>query len=75
MENPLQKSSTCFQKIVKQQRGSLMQIYKYIRFTKIKTPYKTNIRIHFRHEAGCTGHAPGFHLHFEPGDCFIGAGI
>ena len=75
MEKPLQKISPCFQAIAKKQGGSLMRIYKDTRFAKDKTPYKTNIGIHFRHEAGCSVHAPGFYLHVEPGDCFIGAGI
>lgn len=75
MEKPLQKISPCFQAIPKKQGGSLMRIYKDTRFAKDKTPYKTNIGIHFRHEAGCSVHAPGFYLHVEPGDCFIGAGI
>ncbi len=75
IEKPLQKISPCFQAIPKKQGGSLMRIYKDTRFAKDKTPYKTNIGIHFRHEAGCSVHAPGFYLHVEPGDCFIGAGI
>ena len=31
--------------------------------------------IHFRHEAGCDVHAPGFYVHIQPKECFIGAGI
>ncbi len=75
IEKPLQKISPCFQAIPKKQGGSLMRIYKDTRFAKDKTPYKTNIGIHFRHEAGGSVHAPGFYLHVEPGNCFIGAGI
>jgi uncharacterized protein (TIGR02453 family) len=75
IEKPLQKISPCFQAVAKKQGGSLMRIYKDTRFAKDKTPYKTNIGIHFRHEAGCSVHTPGFYLHVEPGDCFIGAGI
>lgn len=75
MEKPLQKISPCFTAIAKKQGGSLMRIYKDTRFAKDKTPYKTNIGIHFRHEAGCSVHAPGFYLHVEPGNVFLGAGI
>ncbi|NQV27121.1 MAG: DUF2461 domain-containing protein [Rhodopirellula sp.] len=75
MEQPLLKISPCFQAIAKKQGGSLMRIYKDTRFAKDKTPYKTNIGIHFRHEAGCSVHAPGFYVHVEPGNCFVGAGI
>ena len=55
--------------------GSLMRIYRDTRFSKDKTPYKTNIGIQFRHEAGKDIHAPGYYLHIEPGGCFIGIGL
>ena len=55
--------------------GSLMRVYRDTRFGKDKTPYKTNIGIHFRHVRAKDVHAPGFYLHIEPGDVFIGAGI
>jgi len=55
--------------------GSLMRIYRDVRFGKDKRPYKTNIGIQFRHEQGRDVHAPGFYLHIEPGECFVGAGI
>lgn len=75
MEKPLQKISPCFTAIAKKQGGSLMRIYKDTRFAKDKTPYKTNIGIQFRHEAGCSVHAPGYYLHVEPGSVFLGVGI
>ena len=52
-----------------------MRIYRDVRFGKDKRPYKTNIGIQFRHEQGRDVHAPGFYLHIEPGECFVGAGI
>lgn len=55
--------------------GSLMRIYRDVRFAKDKRPYKTNIGIHFRHERAKDVHAPGFYVHIEPGECFIGVGI
>ncbi len=55
--------------------GSLMRIYRDMRFSPNKTPYKTNIGIQFRHELGKNVHAPGFYVHIEPGSCFFGAGI
>jgi len=55
--------------------GSLMRIYRDVRFGKDKRPYKTNIGIQFRHERGKDVHAPGFYLHIEPGECFVGVGI
>ena len=55
--------------------GSLMRPYRDIRFSKDKTPYKTNVGIHFRHEGGRDVHAPGFYLHLEPGQNFAGVGL
>ncbi len=55
--------------------GSLMRVYRDTRFGKDKTPYKTNIGIQFRHERGRDVHAPGFYVHVEPGQCFLGAGL
>ena len=55
--------------------GSLFRIHRDTRFSKDKTPYKTNIGIHFRHNAAKDAHAPGFYLHLEPGACFFGCGI
>ena len=55
--------------------GSLFRIYRDTRFSKDKSPYKTHIGIHFRHELAKSAHAPGFYLHLEPGQTFLGAGI
>jgi uncharacterized protein (TIGR02453 family) len=55
--------------------GSLMRIYRDTRFSKDKTPYKTNIGIQFRHEVGKDVHAPGYYLHIAPGECFVGIGL
>ena len=55
--------------------GSLFRIYRDTRFSKDKSPYKTHVGIHFRHEAAKSAHAPGFYLHLEPGSVFLGAGI
>lgn len=55
--------------------GSLMRPYRDVRFSKDKTPYKTNVGIQFRHEAGKDVHAPGFYLHLEPGENFAGVGL
>ena len=55
--------------------GSLMRPYRDTRFTQDKTPYKTNVGIHFRHEQGKDVHAPGFYLHIEPRACFAAVGL
>lgn len=55
--------------------GSLMRIFRDTRFSRDKTPYKTNIGIQFRHELGKDVHAPGYYLHIEPGNCFAAIGL
>ncbi len=55
--------------------GSLMRVHRDVRFSKNKLPYKTNIGIQFRHEQGKDVHAPGYYLHIEPHECFVGVGI
>ena len=55
--------------------GSLFRIYRDVRFSKDKTPYKTAAAVQFRHERGKDVHAPGYYLHLEPGIVFAGCGI
>jgi uncharacterized protein (TIGR02453 family) len=52
-----------------------MRPYRDTRFSKDKTPYKTNVGIQFRHAAGNDIHAPGFYVHLEPNACFVGVGM
>ena len=54
--------------------GSLMRVHRDTRFSRDKTPYKTNVGIQFRHALGRDVHAPGFYVHLEPGGAFLGAG-
>ncbi len=54
--------------------GSMFRIYRDVRFSKDKSPYKTHAAAQFRHAAGKDAHAPGFYLHLEPGQVFVGAG-
>ena len=55
--------------------GSVFRIYRDVRFSKDKSPYKTNAGIHFRHEVGRKVHGPGLYLHLQPGNVFAGAGL
>lgn len=55
--------------------GSLFRIYRDIRFSRDKSPYKTAAGIQFRHERGKDAHAPGFYLHLEPDNVFMGMGL
>jgi uncharacterized protein (TIGR02453 family) len=55
--------------------GSLMRIHRDTRFSKDKTPYKTNIGIQLRHSAGRDVHAPGVYVHFATTESFVGIGL
>ena len=46
-----------------------------MRFSKDKSPYKTQAAIHFRHEMGREVHGPGYYLHLEPGEVYAGVGL
>lgn len=57
-------------------KRSLFRIYRDIRFSKDKTPYKTHVAAHFvlrGKQKGIEG--SGFYLHIEPGSVFLGGGI
>jgi uncharacterized protein (TIGR02453 family) len=56
--------------------GSLMRVYRDTRFSKDKTPYKTQASVQFLRASACSDvHQPGFYVHLEPGECFAAAGI
>ena len=71
----LKKISPHFLAVPKAQGGSLFRIHRDTRFSRDKSPYKTNTGLHFRHEAAKNAHAPGFYVHLAPGDVFFGAGL
>jgi len=75
MQPELDRFAPHFVAVDKKVGGSLMRIYRDVRFSKNKQPYKTNIGIQFRHELGKDVHAPGFYLHIEAHEVFVGAGI
>lgn len=55
--------------------GSLIRIYRDVRFSPNKAPYKTHVSAHFTHHSQRDMHAPGFYIHLEPGGAFSAAGI
>lgn len=57
--------------------GSLMRIYRDVRFSKDKSPYRTTVGIHFPHAYGkkLGEHTPGLYLHLESGESFAGSGV
>lgn len=55
--------------------GSMFRIYRDVRFSKDKRPYKEHAACHFRHAAGRDVHAPGFYMHFAPDEVVFGGGM
>lgn len=55
--------------------GSMMRIYRDVRFSKDKAPYKTNLGIVFWQGNGRKIEMPGFYFHLAPGDVWIGGGL
>ena len=61
----LRKISPSFEADPRPVGGSMFRIYRDVRFSKDKSPYKT----------GRDVHSPGFYLHLEPDSCFAVVGI
>jgi uncharacterized protein (TIGR02453 family) len=74
MEPALRKFAPNFRAEPRKMGGSLMRVFRDTRFSRDKTPYKTNIGIQFRHALGKDVHAPGFYVHIATDECFLGAG-
>ncbi len=55
--------------------GSVFRIYKDVRFSRDKSPYKTHGAVQFRHALGKDAHAPGFYVHLAPDEVFYGGGV
>jgi uncharacterized protein (TIGR02453 family) len=55
--------------------GSLFRIYRDIRFSKDKSPYKTNLAMEFWHKKSKGHSSPGLYLHIQPGENFLGGGV
>ena len=51
-----------------------MRVFRDTRFSRDKSPYKTNIGIQFRHDVGKDVHAPGFYVHIAVYECFLAIG-
>ncbi|MGB1972402.1 MAG: TIGR02453 family protein, partial [Flavobacteriaceae bacterium] len=54
-------------------RFKLFRIYRDVRFSKNKTPYKTHFGISFHREKPAL--RGGYYLHIKPGDTFIATGF
>ncbi len=75
MHDPLQEIAPHFVAQATRMGGSLMRVYRDTRFSKNKLPYKTNIGIQFRHEQAKNVHAPGYYVHIDPEQVFVGVGM
>lgn len=54
--------------------GSMFRIYRDVRFSNDKSPYKTHVGLQFRHADGKDVHAPGFYLGIDPGQSVAAMG-
>lgn len=57
-----------------QAKKALMRIYRDVRFSKNKDPYKKNFGIAFDVK-GYGPNTPSYYLHLQPGSCFFGVGF
>lgn len=74
MDPVLAKFAPSFRAEPRKMGGSLMRVFRDTRFSRDKTPYKTNIGIQFRHALGKDIHAPGFYVHIATDECFFAVG-
>lgn len=72
---PLAKISPHFSADSRKVGGSLFRIQRDTRFSKDKTPYKTNTGVQFRHVLAKDVHAPGYYINIEPGESYMGLGL
>lgn len=56
-------------------QGSAFRIYRDIRFSKDKTPYKTHLGIAFNAAGSPKSESPGYYFHVEPPRMMLGAGM
>ncbi len=56
--------------------GSMFRIYRDIRFSEDKSPYKTHASAYFAHtKSRQKVHVPGYYLHIEPSGSFAAGGV
>jgi uncharacterized protein (TIGR02453 family) len=55
-------------------KDCMFRIFKDVRFSKDKSPYKTNFGA-FIGKGGRKTVFPGYYVHFEPGECMIAGGV
>ena len=71
----LKKISACYLADPRPSGGSMMRIYRNLRFSRDKTPYKTNAAAAFGHHDAGHFEAPSFYLSLSAAEGFAGVGI
>jgi uncharacterized protein (TIGR02453 family) len=71
----LKKISPHFKADARPVGGSLFRIYRDVRFSKDKSPYKTHVGIRFPHVTAKDVHGPGFYMHIDIDGTWIACGI
>jgi uncharacterized protein (TIGR02453 family) len=72
----LRKISACYVADPRPSGGSMMRIYRNLRFSRDKTPYHTNASAAFGHRAVERHHgSPAFYLSLSPAEAFMGVGV
>ncbi|MBI3578657.1 MAG: DUF2461 domain-containing protein [Ignavibacteriales bacterium] len=57
-------------------KRSIFRIYRDVRFSKDKSPYKTHVAAHFVMRGKAKGiEGSGYYVHIEPGQVFLGGGL
>jgi len=57
-----------------QPKDCMFRINRDVRFSKDKSPYKTNMGVYFS-KGGKKGNTAGYYFHLEPGNSFIAGGL
>lgn len=53
----------------------VFRIYRDVRFSHDKTPYKTHFGVFIASEGGRKSQRGGYYLHLDPAGCFVGVGV
>ena len=53
----------------------VFRIYRDVRFSHDKTPYKTHFGVFIASAGGRKSQRGGYYLHLDPAGCFVGAGV
>ena len=54
---------------------SIFRLHRDVRFSKDKSPYKTNLGLYFWEGSGKRMECPGYYFHLEPPNLMLGAGM